>query len=91
MTADAAKRVSEHLCTLYSSWRFVIILTAFTMKPADFDQLSDSEKQHFYRCEQCGEMVDMRQLDDVLFHEDHVHRPDIQYGGSQRLGESSSE
>jgi hypothetical protein len=33
-------------------------------------------------------MVDMRQLDDVLFHEDHVHRPDIQYGGSERLGES---
>lgn len=23
-------------------------------------------------------MADMRQLDDVLFHEDHVHRPDIQ-------------
>jgi hypothetical protein len=58
------------------------------MKPADFDHLSDPERQHFYRCEQCGEMVDMRQLDDVLFHEDHVHRPDIQYGGSQRLGES---
>jgi hypothetical protein len=30
-------------------------------------------------------MVDMRQLDDVLFHEDHVQRPDIQYGGSQSL------
>jgi hypothetical protein len=30
----------------------------------------------------------MRQLDDGLFHEDHVPRPDIQYGGSQRLGES---
>jgi hypothetical protein len=33
-------------------------------------------------------MVDRRQLDDVLFHEDHVHRPDFQYGGSERLGES---
>jgi hypothetical protein len=32
----------------------------------------------------------MRQLDDVLFHEDHVHRPDIQNSGSQRLGESSN-
>ena len=61
------------------------------MNPAEFDMLPDSEKQHFYRCEQCGEMVDERQLDDVLFHEDHVHRPDIQYGGSQRLGESSNE
>jgi hypothetical protein len=38
--------------------------------------------------EQCGEMVDKRQLDDVVFHEDHDHRPDIQYGGSERLGES---
>jgi hypothetical protein len=44
------------------------------MKPADFDQLSDSERQHFYKCEKCGEMVDMRQLEDVLFHEDHVHK-----------------
>jgi hypothetical protein len=43
---------------------------------ADFDKLSESEKQHFYKC-RCGEMVDMRQLDDVLFHEtDHKQRPD---------------
>jgi hypothetical protein len=32
-------------------------------------------------------MVDMRHLDDVLFHEDHVHRPDIHYGGSVRIEE----
>jgi hypothetical protein len=61
------------------------------MNDADFAKLDDAEKECFYRCEECGEMVDMRQLDDVLFHEDHVHRPDIQYGGSQRLGESSNE
>ena len=30
-------------------------------------------------------MVDMRQLDDVLFHSDHVHRPDIQYRGSEEI------
>jgi hypothetical protein len=30
-------------------------------------------------------MVDRRQLDDVLFHEDHVHRPDILYSGSLRV------
>jgi hypothetical protein len=59
------------------------------MNRADFDQLGEAEKKHFYRCEQCGDMVDMRQLNDVLFHEDHVQRPDIQYGGSQRFGESS--
>jgi hypothetical protein len=51
----------------------------------EYEQLPADEKEHFYRCEQCGELVDMRQVDDVLFHEDHVHRPDIQYGGSQRL------
>jgi hypothetical protein len=35
----------------------------------------------------CGEMVDMRQLEDVLFKEDHVQRLDIQYGGSERIEE----
>ena len=45
------------------------------MDTADFDQLSESEKRHFYKC-RCGEMVDKRQLDDVLFHEDHIHRPE---------------
>lgn len=58
------------------------------MNAADFDDLSDAEKENFYKCKQCGEMVDMRQLDDVLFHEDHVPRPDIPYGGSERLGQS---
>ena len=59
------------------------------MNAADFNELSESEKEHFYKCGQCGEMVDMRQLDDVVFHEtDHKPRPDIQYGGSERLGES---
>jgi hypothetical protein len=61
------------------------------MNVADFSQPDEAEKKHFYRCKQCGEMVDMRQLDDVLFHEDHIPRPDIQYGGSQRLGKSSNE
>jgi hypothetical protein len=55
------------------------------MNAADFNELEESEKRHFYKCKQCGEMVDMRQLDDVLFHEDHVHRPDIQYGGSEEI------
>jgi hypothetical protein len=61
--------------------------TVATLNPADFNQLDEAEKKHFYRCQQCGEMVDMRQLDDVLFHEDHIHRPDIPYGGSKRLGD----
>jgi hypothetical protein len=58
------------------------------MNTADFNELRDSEKRHFYGCTQCGEMVDRRQLDDVLFHEtNHKPRPDIQYGGSQSLSE----
>jgi hypothetical protein len=56
------------------------------MNTADFNELSESEKRHFYKC-RCGEMVNKRQLDDVLFHEDHIHRPDIQYGGSVRIEE----
>jgi hypothetical protein len=58
------------------------------MNAADFDELSESEKEHFYKCRQCEEMVDKRQLDDVFFHEtDHKPRPDIQYGGSVRIEE----
>jgi hypothetical protein len=55
------------------------------MNKSDYDQLNAEEKQHFYQCQQCGEMADMRQLDDVLFHEDHKPRPDIHYEGSKRL------
>jgi hypothetical protein len=58
------------------------------MNAADFDKLSHAEKKHFYKCEKCGEMVDMRQLDDVIFHEDHIHRPDIPYKGSERIEDS---
>jgi hypothetical protein len=44
----------------------------------EIDELSESEKEHFYKCKRCGEMVDKRQLDDVLFHEtDHTPRPDM--------------
>jgi len=58
------------------------------MNAADFAELSEFEKRHFYKCSKCGEMVDRRQLDDVLFHEtDHRPRPDIPYGGSIRLEE----
>jgi beta-galactosidase beta subunit len=60
----------------------------YKMNAADFSELDEADKRQFYKCKQCGEMVDMRQLDDVLFHEDHVHRADIQYGGSEQLGES---
>lgn len=51
------------------------------MTKADFNELPPEEQSHFYACAECGAMVDMRQLDDVLFHEDHVERPDIPYRG----------
>ena len=57
------------------------------MNTADFDELSESEKRHFHKC-RGGEVVDKRQLDDVLFHAtDNKPRPDIQYGGSVRIDE----
>jgi hypothetical protein len=58
------------------------------MNAADLNGLDDAEKTHFYKCQQCGEMVDKRQLDEVLFHEtNHKPRPDTQYGGSVRIEE----
>jgi hypothetical protein len=59
---------------------------AVRMNAADFNPLDDAEKKHFHKCQKCGEMVDMRQLDDVVF-EDHLHRPDIQYAGWERLSD----
>jgi hypothetical protein len=60
------------------------------MNAADFNGLTESEKKHFYKC-RCGEMVDKRQLDDVLFHEDHIHKPDIRYGDSLRVEELNTQ
>ena len=49
-----------------------------------FEQLPAEERSHYYECAKCGEMVDKRQLDEVLFHEDHKPRPDIPYEGFER-------
>ena len=45
------------------------------MNAADFSELDEADKRHFYKCKQCGEMVNKRQFDDVLFHEDPKPRP----------------
>jgi hypothetical protein len=46
------------------------------MKAADFNKLSDAEKEHFYRCAKCSQYVDKRELRDVIFHEtDHKRKP----------------
>jgi hypothetical protein len=48
------------------------------MKAADFDKLSDAEKEHFYQCPECGEFVGKRELRDVISHEtDHKPKPHI--------------
>jgi hypothetical protein len=55
------------------------------MKKADYEKLPSREKDHFMECRVCGEMFDCRRLDEVLSHEDHKQRPDIQYSGSERV------
>ena len=52
-------------------------LLPMTMLP-DFDELSETEKEHFYRCSKCGQLVDKRELRDVIFHlTDHKRKPHI--------------
>jgi hypothetical protein len=45
------------------------------MNLAEFNELDETEKRHFYRCKQYGECSICGKLDDVLCHEDHVQRP----------------
>jgi len=59
---------------------------AAAMSKSDYDQLSRRREATLYQCQPCGKRADMRQLDDVLFHEDHKPRPDIQYDGAKRIG-----
>jgi hypothetical protein len=52
----------------------------------EYDKLASDEREHFAKCEKCGEIFDRRSLDEVLFHHaGHKHRPDIQYSGSTKL------
>ena len=55
------------------------------MTTDEYEKLPPEEKEHFAECRECGEMFDRRSLDEVLFHTDHKHRPDIQYSGSKKL------
>ena len=36
-----------------------------------------AEVDHFYVCSVCGQAVDMRQLADVLYHEELTHLPQV--------------
>jgi hypothetical protein len=51
----------------------------------EYEKLPPEEQEHFAKCSKCGEIFDRRSLDEVLFHTDHKHRPDIQYSGSEKL------
>jgi len=56
------------------------------MTADEYEKLPPEEKEHFAKCTECGEIFDLRSLDEVLFHHtDHKHRPDIQYTGSKML------
>lgn len=55
------------------------------MSADELAKLPSSERVHFMQCGTCGEMFDMRSLDEVFFHEDHIQRPDIQYSGSEKV------
>ena len=52
--------------------KFLTVAEEMIMNAADFNELSETEKNYFYERKQCGGMVDMRELDGALFHEDHV-------------------
>ena len=40
-----------------------------------FAALPSRDQLHFYRCPACGEMVDKRQLEEIVLHHSHVlHR-----------------
>jgi hypothetical protein len=56
-----------------------------TMTIEEYEQLPPEEKEHFAMCAKCCEIFDRRSLDEVMFHTDHKHRPDIQYSGSEKL------
>jgi hypothetical protein len=48
------------------------------MHAEDFNELSEEEKEHFFRCSKCAEFVDKRELRDVIFHEtNHKQEPHI--------------
>ncbi|MEI9428669.1 hypothetical protein [Mesorhizobium sp. Cs1299R1N3] len=41
----------------------------------DHDRPDKPEAEHFIVCTICGQMIDMRKLDEVLHHADIVHDP----------------
>ena len=48
------------------------------MNSAEYNQLSEWQKANFQHCRQCDEWYDCRDISTVLWHHDHIHRPDVQ-------------
>lgn len=66
-------------------WLWRRLMTSIgKMTRDDFNALPPPEQRHYNECAVCGQMVDKRQLDDVLFHEKHRQFPDIQGGEWQQ-------
>ena len=48
------------------------------MTTDEYEELPPQEKEHFFQCSKCGELVDNRELRDVIFHEtNHKQKPYI--------------
>jgi Fe2+ or Zn2+ uptake regulation protein len=49
------------------------------MSRESYNNAAPEVRHHFIKCEECGEMVDRRDLDEVAFHflSEHEPRPDI--------------
>tara|TARA_Y100000310_G_scaffold307319_1_gene349305 strand:+ start:580 stop:777 length:198 start_codon:yes stop_codon:yes gene_type:complete len=52
-----------------------------------FSEAAYADRDNFIPCEDCGQWIDCRDLDEVIKHAtDHRERPDVQYAGSRRIG-----
>ena len=49
--------------------------------------VKEKEKEHFMKCGICGQYFDMRDLTQVIYHEQIPHRPVpvVPFGGAKRI------
>jgi hypothetical protein len=58
------------------------VLPLSLMTADEYEQVPPEEKEHFFQCPKCGEFVDKRELQDVIF---HVTEPQAQSSHSPEL------
>jgi hypothetical protein len=52
----------------------------------EYERLSPEEKEHYFQCPKCAQLVDKRELRDVIFHvKDHKRKPQIPRIRAKRL------